>query len=96
MNHDELAAFVTGTLRRALEARDGGCQFPGCGKPPSWCPGAGSTSERAQSKQAHHIQHRADGGETNVKNTVLLCSLHHHTYRCHHRRTLTLADHAAA
>ncbi|GED98350.1 HNH endonuclease signature motif containing protein [Gordonia crocea] len=102
--------FVTGTLRKALEARDGGCQFPGCGRPPSWCEG-------------HHIQHWADGGETNLKNTVLLCSLHHHTYvhgkgwniqigfdghpwfqspeggdwiRCHNRRTLTLANHAAA
>ncbi|WP_161926424.1 HNH endonuclease signature motif containing protein [Gordonia crocea] len=102
--------FVTGTLRRALEARDGGCQFPGCGRPPACCEG-------------HHIQHWADGGETNLKNTVLLCSLHHHTYihgkgwniqigfdghpwfqspeggdwiRCHNRRTLTLANHAAA
>ncbi|GED97537.1 HNH endonuclease signature motif containing protein [Gordonia crocea] len=102
--------FVTGALRKALEARDGGCQFPGCGRPPAWCEG-------------HHIKHWADGGETNLKNTVLLCPLHHHTYihgkgwniqigfdghpwfqppeggepiRCHNRRTLTLANHAAA
>ena len=38
-------------LRRALEARDGCCRFPGC------------TSRRVQ---AHHIQHWADGGETEL------------------------------
>ena len=48
----------------ALIARDGGCAFPGCTRPPSWC-------------IAHHIIHWADGGETNLDNLVLLCTWHH-------------------
>ncbi len=49
-------------LRRALEARDRGCRFPGCG---------------LRFTDAHHIDHWADGGETSLKNTVLLCRRHH-------------------
>jgi hypothetical protein len=51
-------------LRRALELRDGGCVWPGCGTPPSWA-------------DAHHIIHWADGGETNLGNCQLLCRRHH-------------------
>ncbi len=47
-------------LRAALNARDGGCQFPGCGRPPTWT-------------DAHHILPWSQGGETNLDNTVLLC-----------------------
>lgn len=53
---------IPGALRRALDARDRGCRFPGCGS--RFC-------------DAHHIQHWADGGETSLKNTVLLCRKHH-------------------
>jgi hypothetical protein len=49
-------------LRRALEARDRGCRFPGCG---------------LRFTDAHHIEHWADGGETTLRNTVLLCRRHH-------------------
>ncbi|MGW4211173.1 DUF222 domain-containing protein [Lentzea sp. NPDC004789] len=52
-------------IRRVLVARDRGCAFPGCGRPPKQC-------------DAHHIQHWANGGDTSVKNAVLLCR-HHHT-----------------
>jgi len=50
------------SLRRALESRDRGCRFPGCG---------------LRFTDAHHIVHWADGGETSLKNTVLLCRSHH-------------------
>ena len=49
-------------LRRALEARDRGCRFPGCGS--RFC-------------DAHHVKHWADGGPTSLGNTVLLCRHHH-------------------
>jgi hypothetical protein len=51
-------------LRRALNLRDGGCRFPGCDRPASWC-------------DAHHIQFWADGGPTNMDNCALLCAYHH-------------------
>ena len=51
-------------LRRALIARDRGCAFPGCQRPPRQCHG-------------HHIVHWADGGPTSLDNTVLLCGHHH-------------------
>jgi hypothetical protein len=49
----------------ALVARDGGCRWPGCDRPPGWC-------------QAHHIDEvTRDDGPTNLPNMVLLCSTHH-------------------
>jgi len=56
--------FVTPGQRRALNIRDGGCAFPGCHRAPKHC-------------QAHHIRHWADGGPTDLRNLVLLCSFHH-------------------
>ncbi len=49
-------------LRRALDARDRGCRFPGCG---------------LRFADAHHIVHWADGGETSLRNVCLLCRRHH-------------------
>jgi hypothetical protein len=54
---------VTTALRRALWSRDRGCTFPGC--------------SNQRYVEAHHIRHWADGGETSVENTTLLCSHHH-------------------
>ena len=50
-------------LKRALLARDKCCRFPGC------------THEKWL--DAHHVEHWAEGGETSLDNTVLLCSKHH-------------------
>ena len=50
-------------LRKALDARDGGCRFPGC-------------ASRLRT-HAHHIRHWAHGGETAMDNLVLLCPFHH-------------------
>jgi hypothetical protein len=50
-------------LRRALTARDDGCRFPGC------------THRRFL--HAHHIEHWARGGPTDLENLVQLCSHHH-------------------
>ena len=53
---------VNPSIRRALEARDRGCRFPGCG---------------LRFTEAHHVKHWADGGETTLRNTTLLCRVHH-------------------
>jgi hypothetical protein len=49
-------------LRRALEARDRGCRFPGCG---------------VRHAQGHHIHHWANGGPTRLSNLTSLCRVHH-------------------
>ena len=49
-------------LRRALQHRDRGCRFPGCGLPFG---------------QGHHIRHWADGGPTTLSNLAMLCRRHH-------------------
>ncbi len=50
-------------LKRALFARDKTCRYP-------WC-----THEKWL--DGHHVVHWADGGETTLENTMLLCSKHH-------------------
>ncbi|HYN17953.1 MAG TPA: DUF222 domain-containing protein, partial [Actinomycetes bacterium] len=50
--------------RNALAVRDGGCVFPGCGRPLAWC-------------EAHHLVHWLHGGPTDLANLALLCRAHH-------------------
>lgn len=57
--------LFTARQRMALAARDGGCRWPGCERPPSWC-------------EAHHIEHwLRDSGQTDVDVGILLCRHHH-------------------
>ena len=49
-------------LRRALQHRDQGCRFPGCG---------------VRFGQGHHIRHWAHGGPTTLSNLTMLCRRHH-------------------
>jgi hypothetical protein len=51
----------------ALIARDKGCSFPDCDKPPEWT-------------QRQHIQAWADGGTTDLDNLTLLCGPHHRRF----------------
>jgi hypothetical protein len=57
--------MVSGSLKRALFRRDQCCTFPGC--------------TNRIFVEAHHVKHWADGGETSLLNTCLLCT-HHHRY----------------
>lgn len=50
--------------RVALAVRDGGCLWPSCERPPSWC-------------ESHHIDEWASGGRTDLDRGVLLCRFHH-------------------
>jgi hypothetical protein len=50
--------------RRLLAARDGGCRWPGCTRPPAHT-------------DAHHVVSWLDGGASDVPNGVLLCRHHH-------------------
>jgi hypothetical protein len=50
-------------IRRALNARDRGCRFPGC--------------PNTRYVDGHHIRHWAQGGETRLHNLLTLCRFHH-------------------
>ncbi|WP_448614076.1 DUF222 domain-containing protein [Modestobacter sp. URMC 112] len=57
--------LVTAGLRRSVEIRDRHCVFAGCSAPSHWC-------------DVHHLaEWLADGGETNLENSALLCERHH-------------------
>ncbi len=57
--------LFTPPQRIALAARDGGCMWPGCDRPPSMT-------------EAHHIDEWvADDGRTDIDRGILLCTYHH-------------------
>jgi Domain of unknown function (DUF222) len=71
IDHNNIALALGRTQRlasrgqtMALITRDGGCSFPGCTHPPSWC-------------DRHHILDWIDGGPTDLDNLTLLCRYHH-------------------
>jgi hypothetical protein len=49
----------------ALWERDRRCTFDGCDSPATWT-------------EAHHLEHWADGGKSDIDNGALLCGPHHH------------------
>lgn len=68
-HHDVLAQhrakrLFTPAQRKAILARDQGCQTPGCTVPAVYC-------------QIHHIIEWLNGGTTNVDNAITVCALHH-------------------
>jgi hypothetical protein len=66
-------------IRNAVRLRDQHCRWPGgCNQPAAAC-------------QVHHIRHKADGGQTNLRNCVLLCFYHHQVVI--HRQGWTLVLH---
>src|SRR2546421_5187286 len=58
------ARTLPASTRRALEARDRHCVFPGCARPTNWCDG-------------HHLVWWTRGGATALPNLALLCRPHH-------------------
>jgi hypothetical protein len=70
--------LISPALRAFLIARDGGCVFPDCGRPPSWC-------------QGHHRQPWQHGGRTDRDGLDLLCDPHHHLVH-EGGWTITIAD----
>src|SRR5258708_1473981 len=62
LNH--ASRTLPASTRRALEARDRHCVFPGCTRPPIWCDG-------------HHLVWWTRGGATTLANLGLLCRPHH-------------------
>jgi hypothetical protein len=54
---------IPSSVRRAVDARDEGCRFPGC-------------THRSYIDH-HHIVHWVDGGEHTTQNLVSLCRRHH-------------------
>ena len=52
-------------LWNAIAIRDGGCRWPGCDSPVSWC-------------DVHHVDFWEHDGPTSISNGVMLCR-HHHT-----------------
>lgn len=56
--------LFTAKQRLALAVRDGGCLWPGCRVPASYC-------------EAHHSEHWAQGGRTEIDSGILLCRFHH-------------------
>lgn len=63
LNHGRRQRTVTAAQRRALAIRDGSCQHPGC--------------QRTTHLEAHHVQHWANLGPTDLDNLILLCRYHH-------------------
>jgi hypothetical protein len=71
LHHGKTRRLFDAKQNRALAARDGGCVWPSCDRPPSWC-------------ESHHVEdwRSADyaPGRTDIDNGALLC--HFITHIC--------------
>lgn len=80
VDHGRTKRLFTAGQRRALEARDRGCTYPGCDRPPSWT-------------VVHHARERwADGGTTDLADGVLICPAHHRYVHAHDIEIVFAAD----
>ncbi len=70
--------LFTPRQRVALATRDGGCRWPQCDRPASYC-------------EAHHTTAWSAGGRTDLDGGILLCR-HHHMNLHHHGWWITRAD----
>ncbi|RFA09550.1 hypothetical protein B7R54_10220 [Subtercola boreus] len=80
LQHGKTRRLFTAAQNRALAARDGGCVWPGCDAPPSWC-------------ESHHVDGwQSDthpGGLTDIDNGALLCHFHHtNVHKTHWKLTI--------
>ena len=64
LNLQHTQRFANRDQRRAINARDGGCIFPGCDCPVSWT-------------DKHHVDDFHLGGPTDLRNFASLCRFHH-------------------
>jgi hypothetical protein len=68
LQHGKTKRLFTAAQNRAMAARDGGCVWPGCNRPPSWC-------------ESHHtVEWRHRGylpGRTDTDLGALVCPFHH-------------------
>ncbi len=68
LQHAKTRRLFSPAQNRALAVRDGGCVWPGCDRPPSYC-------------ETHHVDGWTSAGylpgRTDVDNGVLLCHFHH-------------------
>jgi hypothetical protein len=72
MNLGREQRLFTRRQRVVLTARDGGCMWIGCDRPPSWT-------------EAHHLEFwDRDHGETDIDKGILLCKHHHLLAHDHH------------
>lgn len=72
--------LFTARQRVALANRDGGCRWPQCDRPASYC-------------EAHHTTAWSSGGRTDLDDGILLCR-HHHMNLHHHGWWITRAPSA--
>jgi hypothetical protein len=82
LQHGKTRRVFSASQNRALAVRDGGCIWPLCDRPPSWC-------------ETHHVEPWSSAthppGRTDTDNGVLLCHFHHsHLHRS--SWTLTMID----